>query len=93
MTGSVGIGAGHQVDVRGVVRRGGVHLLAVDDVLVAVADGAALQAGQVGSRLGLGEAEGKGNLAANDAGQELLFLLFGAGGKGWQERRSRRRRR
>ena len=78
MARSIGVGAGHQVDVAGVVGGGGVHLLAVDDEFVAVADGAALEAGQVGAGLGLGEAQGEGNLAADDAGEEFLLLLLAA---------------
>ena len=77
----VGIRARHQVNVRGVVGGGGVHLLPVDDILVAVAYGAALQARQVGPRLGFGEAQRKGNFAPDDAGQELPLLLLAAGGQ------------
>ena len=78
MPGRVGVGAGHQVDMGGVVGRRGVHLLAVDDVLVAVTHGPALEAGQVCARLRLGEAEGENDVAFYHSRDEFLFLLFGA---------------
>ena len=54
--GRVGVGAGQQEDVVGVLGLGGPHLLAVDDPLVAVELGPGLQAGQVRSGVGLAEA-------------------------------------
>ena len=79
--GASGVGAGHQVDVSGIVGGRGVHLLAVDDVFVAVAHGTALEAGQVGARLRLGEAEGEDDVALYHSGDEFLLLLFGACGQ------------
>ena len=46
---------------------GDVHLLAVEDVVVAVADGARLEVGGVGAVVGLGQAEGALDLAGGDA--------------------------
>ena len=74
----VRVGARHQVDVSCVVCGRCVHLLAVDNVIVAIADCAALETGEVGARLGLGKSQRKGNFATNYAGDELLLLLFGA---------------
>ena len=69
----------HQVDVRCVVGRRCIHLLTVDDILVAVAHRAALEPRQVRSRLGLSEPEGENDLSVDQPRNELLLLLFGAG--------------
>ena len=81
MAGSVGVGAAHHVDVGGVVGGGRVHLLAVNHEIVTVTHGPALQSGQVGPGLGLGESQREDDLAANHAGDEILFLFLGASGK------------
>ena len=81
MARGVRIGSGHQVDVGGIVGRGGVHLLAVDDVLVAVAHGPALQARQVGAGLGFREAQGENDLTIDQPGNELLLLFLCPGGQ------------
>ena len=75
--GRVGVGAGEQEAVVGVLGLGGPDLLAVDDPLVAVELGLALQAGEVGAGVGLGEALAPRRLALEDAGEELLLLLLG----------------
>ena len=54
--GCIGVGAGEQEAVVGVMALRGPHLLAVDDPLVAVEHGRGLQAGKVGARVGLREA-------------------------------------
>ena len=54
--GDVGVGAHEHLAVVGDVAEAGPDLLAVDDVVVAVADGARAQAGEVGAGVGLGEA-------------------------------------
>ena len=79
MLGGVGVGARHQVEMRGGVRAGGVHLLAVDHPLVAVLHRAALQRRKVRAGLWLGEAEREGNLAADEPGDVVVLLLVGAG--------------
>ena len=73
----VGIGAGEQEAVVGVVTAGRPHLLAVDHPLVAVEHRRRLQAGEVGSRVGLAEALAPAHLAAEDLRQEVLLLLLG----------------
>jgi hypothetical protein len=57
---------------------GDVGLRAVDDVLVAVADGARLDAGDVGAGVGLGDAEAEDLLALDRGHDPLLLLLLGA---------------
>ena len=52
------------------------NLLAGDDVVVAVADGAGGQAGEVGPRVGLGEALVEVDLGAGDGAEEALLLLL-----------------
>ena len=76
--GRVGIGAGEQDHPVALVGAGGPDLRAVDHVVVAVADGARLQAGEVGAGAGLAEALAPALLAAQDAGQVALLLLVGA---------------
>ena len=72
------VGAHRQPDVVGVGDQAGPHLLAVDDVVVAVAHGGGAQRGQVGARAGLGVADREVQLARGDLGQEELLLLVGA---------------
>ena len=74
----VGVGAGEAEHVLGHVGERGPDLLAVDDVVVAVADGAGLEGGEVGAGLGLGEALAPHVFAGEDAGDVLLLLLVGA---------------
>ena len=76
--GGVGVGAGEEVDVVGVVGAGGPDLLAVDDEVVAVLLGAGLERGEVGSGVGLGEALTPAALAAGDAADMLALLGLGA---------------
>ena len=73
----VGVGAGQQEDVVGVLGLGGPHLLAVDDPLVAVQLGLGLERGEIRAGLRFGEALAPGDLALEDLGQELLLLLLG----------------
>ena len=91
----VGIGAGEQEAVVGVVAAGRPDLLPVDDPLVAVEHGRRLQAGQVGARVGLAEALAPAHLAAEDLGQELAASAprcptAAASGRRACRRRSRR---
>ena len=76
--GCVRIGAGEQEAVVGVMALRGPHLLAVDDPLVAVEHRGGLQAGEVGTRVRLGEPLAPARRAAEDARQELLLLLLAA---------------
>ena len=71
----VGIGARGEPDVVGVVGVGREDLLAVDHVVVAVADGARRERGEVGAGAGLGVADAEVELALQDAGQQLRLLL------------------
>ena len=73
-----GVGAGEREDrVRG-VGAGGPDLLAVDDVLVAVADRACLQRGEVGAGARFRVALGPHALSREDRREVLLALLLGA---------------
>jgi hypothetical protein len=54
------------------------HLLTVDEVAVAVADGAGTQRGEIGAGLGLRVADGEMDLARRDPRQVELPLLRGA---------------
>ena len=76
--GRLGLGARGEPDVRREVGGRGVDLLAVDHPLVAVADGARLERGEVGAGVGLGVAEGEVDVAGEHLGEELLLLLLGA---------------
>ena len=76
--GRVGVGAGQQEDVVGVLGLGRPHLLPVDHPLVAVELGPRLEAGQVRAGVGLAEALAPRDLALQDARDELLLLLLGA---------------
>ena len=82
----VGIGAGEQhAHVGGLAQRG-PHLLAVDDPLVAVADGPRREAGEVGAGARLAEELAPRPLARDDVADVGVDLLAGAVG------RDRRRR-
>ena len=74
----VGVGADQREDRVGHVGGGGPDLLAVDDVLVAVAHGARLEAAEVGAGAGLGVALRPRDLAGEDVADVLLLLLLGA---------------
>ena len=63
----VRVRAGEHEHPVGEVGAGGPDLLAVDDVVVAVADGAGLEAGEVAAGAGLAEALAPRDLAAEDA--------------------------
>ena len=67
-----------QPDVVGVGGAAGEHLLAVDDVVVAVADRGGAQRRQVAAGLRLGVSDGELDAAVQDCGQEGLLLLVGA---------------
>ena len=82
--GGVGVGADEHLAVLGHVGVAGPDLLAVDHVLVAVPHGPGAQAGQVGARLGLGEALAPAVVALEDGGQ--VELLLGLGGLGHDRR-------
>ena len=60
-------------------RAAGPHLLAVDDVLVAVPDGAGLELGGVGAGRRLGDAEGlEAQFTRRDVRQVFLLLFIAA---------------
>ena len=67
-----------QEDVVGILRLGRPDLLAVDDPFVAVEFGSRLEAGQVRPGVGLAEPLAPGDLALEDARDELPLLLLGA---------------
>src|SRR3954451_23314123 len=71
----VRVGLGDQHDHVGAVAVGDVGLGAVDHVLVAVADRARLDAGDVGPRIGLGDPEPQ-DLLTLDRGHASLLLLL-----------------
>ena len=74
----IGIGAHRQPEVVGLVAAGGPHLLAVDDVVVAVLAGGGAQRGQVGAGVGLGVADREVHVAGQDPLEEQVLLLLGA---------------
>ena len=74
----VRVGLRDEHDEVGAVAVGDVGLRAVDDVLVAVAHGARLDAGDVGAGVGLGDAEAEDLLALDRGHEVLLLLLLGA---------------
>ena len=88
----VGIGAGEQEDVVGVLRLGRPHLLAVDDPFVAVELGPGLERGEVAAGVGLGEALAPRDLAARGSSAGRALLLLGAPLAGSSARRGCRRR-
>ena len=65
-------------DVIRFVAAGRPQLLSVDDPVVAVADGARAERGEVGAGFRLAVAQRKGSLAAVDGGQPFVLLLPGA---------------
>ena len=77
MLGSVGVGAGEDVHPVSQVGEARPDLAAVDDIVVAILDGAGLQAGEVRPRLGLAESLAPEGVAFGYAGQVLFFLLLG----------------
>jgi len=78
--GHVRIGSADDVAVVGVAGAGRPHLLAVDDPLVAVADGLGGQAGEVRAGAGFGEQLAPHLVGATQLGEEPLLLLRGAPG-------------
>ena len=76
--GRVGIGAGQQHHPVGHVGERRPHLLAVDDVVVAVLHRPRLQRGQVGAGVGLRVALAPDLLAGEDLRRVALLLLLGA---------------
>ena len=78
MLGRVGVGADEGEEGVGGVGGGGPDFLAVDDEVVAVADGAGGERGEVGAGAGFGVALRPGDFAGEDRGQVLAFLLVGA---------------
>src|SRR5215470_11277961 len=72
-------GAGEEEHQVRLEHAGDEHLLSVDDVLLALADGGGLELGGVGARVGLSDAEGlESQLARGDLGQVHLLLLLRA---------------
>ena len=76
--GHVGVGAGDQHPEVGDVTRRRPHLLPVDDPLVAVADGARLQPGEVAAGDRLAEQLAPRLAAGHDVGDVAVDLLAGA---------------
>ena len=74
----IGVGADEREDPVGAVGVGRIDLLAVDEPLVAVADRARLQRGEVGAGARLGVALRPSDLAPEGGGQEARLLLLGA---------------
>src|SRR5262245_23724024 len=74
----LGVGADGEPAVVGAAGEAREHLLAVDDVLVAVAHGPGRQRGEVGAGARLRVADAEVDPALEDLGQELGFLLVGA---------------
>src|SRR5205085_6890427 len=75
-----GIGAAEAKDHIGVLRKRGPGLLAVDDVLVALALGLGLERGEIGAGARLGKALAPPVVDIGDARQVMLLLLFIAEG-------------
>ena len=76
--GASGVGAHREPDVVGLVAAGGPHLLAVDDVVVAVPPGGRAQRGEVGAGVRLGVADREVHVALQDPLEEHVLLLLGA---------------
>ncbi len=74
----VGVGADGQPEVVGLVAAGGPHLLAVDDVVVAVAPSGGAERGQVGAGVRLAVADREVHVTGQDPRQEHVLLLLGA---------------
>src|SRR5262249_14742968 len=73
-----GICAHQQEAPVGVMRSGGPNLLPVDDVVIAIANGARLQAGEVAPGARLGVALAPDDVGRGDPGQMLGLLLVAA---------------
>ncbi len=73
-----GVGLGRQHHHVAQLAVGDEHLLAVDDVVAAVAGGAGADVLQVGAGVRLGHAERADGLAGDHFRQPVLLLLFGA---------------
>ncbi len=78
--GRVGVGAGEQQRPAGVVRERGPHLLPGDHPVVAVADGAGGQVGQVAARAGLAEELAPDVFGQPERLEPAVHLLVGAEG-------------
>ena len=70
------VGAGDGPHIVGAVGAAHIDLLAVDDVIVAVAPGRGLGVGQVGAGLRLGEQLPGADFAPENLGQKFLLLLL-----------------
>ena len=80
MLGQLGVGAGDEDAPAGVLSPRRPHLLAVDDPLVAIAVGLALQPGEVGSGDGLAEELATDDVAAVQIAKVgVLHLIGGVG--------------
>ena len=79
--GDIGVGAGDEHAEVGDLAARGPHLLAGDDPLLAVLDGAGLQAGEVGPGAGLAEELAPGLLAGDDVADVEVDLLLRAMGR------------
>ena len=77
--GQLGVGAGDEDAEPGVLGAAGPDLLAVDDELVAVADGPGAEVGEVAAAARLGEQLAPELLAAEDRPEVAVLLLLGAG--------------
>ena len=73
----VGIGAHREPHVVGLLDRAREELLAIDDVLVAIASSARLQRGEVGACARLGISDREVQLAPEDAREHGALLLIG----------------
>ncbi len=75
------VGLGDEHDHIGAVAVRDVGLGAVDDVVIAVSDGAGLDAGDIGAGVRLGDAQAEDLLALDRRDDPLLLLLLGAEGE------------
>ena len=78
MLGRIGIGAGEQEAIVGVVSTSGPHFLTINDPLITVENSRRLERCQVGTRVGFAESLTPTRGAIHDVGQELFLLFFGA---------------
>src|SRR4029077_12079031 len=74
------VGTAQAEDHVGVLRQRGPGLLAVDDILVALALGLGLERGEVGTRAGLGKSLAPPVVNAGDTRQVMLLLRLVAEG-------------
>ena len=74
---ALGGGAHEAENLVGILAQRGPGFLAIDDVIIALADGAGLEAGEVGAGTGLGIALAPPIRAVENARQNVGFLLFG----------------